>query len=118
MRIIMTMLVLLSMASAAWAQHGPADSLRDILPIYPGSEIRFQDNDGGQPQAVVTSGDDLDAVVRFFRSILASHGWELVSGMNVRHGTVLTYLRDGRMLSVTAAKSENDVTEIVVKMEN
>lgn len=105
----------LLMASIAAAQTTTA-SLEDIVPRYPGSQMQFQGSGSTHPRVVVTTDDDLDAVVIFFRKKLASRGWELVSGMHLKHGKTLTWVKNGNTLNLSAEQS-GSTAEIVFWVE-
>ncbi len=109
-------LFLICAASVAWAQQHTDIALESVVPLYPGSRLQFEGTDSDHPRAVLTTDDDMDAVVIYLRKVLATQGWELASGMNIRHGVDLTYMKGVHILHLSAARTPRNDTQVVFRM--
>ena len=58
----------------------------------------------------------MDAVVIYLRKVLATHGWELASGMNIKNGIDLTYLKGIHILHLSATRTPRNDTQVVFRM--
>lgn len=74
-------------------------NLDSVLPIYPGANLSSLAGKIGE-SAVVTTTDDVKAVMIFFRKMLAYRGWEVVSGSVLKCDPIIRFIRNGQRLTM------------------
>lgn len=74
-------------------------NLSGVLPIYPGASMSAMAGGIGE-SAVVTTTDDVKAVMIFFRKMLAYRGWEVVSGSVLKCDPIIRFTRNGQYLTM------------------
>ena len=89
----------------------PADFPKDV-PLYPGLEIIMVQTMGteGAHMIMGSSSDSMEKVAAFYKKETAAQGWTEQMSMNQPGDTpmqMLTYEKDGRMISVTILFEEN-----------
>lgn len=114
--VALALILTVSISVTASGQINLPKGLRGILPIYPGAKVVLsQDWDGGS-QAIIETGDELKAVVIFFRKALAYQGWSVVSKMALEKRITIVFSKANLVMQLTARDVDEHQTKVIVNI--
>ncbi len=87
------------------------------VPVYAGATVQFSGmNNAGAGQGgmalVLTSKDDAETIVKYYKTTLQAGGWTVVNTMEAQGSTILLLTKDTKALSlsITGANGETSIT--------
>lgn len=99
-------------------EHGvalPHDFPKDV-PLYPGATLTLAVTIDDFLQVTLHTGDDIPAVVKFYREQLEASEWKIDAELDVEKGDMLSADKDGRTCSVLLTRKRDDVTVISITL--
>lgn len=95
------------------------DEWPEDVPVYAGATVQYSGSAADQGMAVMLmSKDSADAVVKFYKDIMASGGWKVESTMQGGGSTIMIGTKGSRTLSIAISGAGEAGTSIGLGVED
>ena len=91
-------------------------SIKGVVPVYPGAKVMFAAESGDGSQAVLETADALKAVMDYYRKAMKDKGWSVSAEMAHGTGAMIEFTKGKQALQVTADGPSGKKTTVALNL--